>query len=177
MRHYAPLARIWWPLPYQKKPNRTLRHRAAKVGIEPRFTCFLCRSERLVLGDCGHYDQLMKSRKTFSSRIQRTAAVLQVNSRTVKSMRDFFVDRLGFEIGTEVGNGPSFVTLDRDGQTIMLACSRSLGFRKRGWAAYFWVVDIEMLDLEAENRADGTIFYVWEYFFELVDLFYEIQTL
>ena len=67
-------------------------------------------------------------------------------------MRDFFVDRLGFEIGTEVGNGPSFVTLDRDGQTIMLACTRSLGFRKRGWAAYFWVVDIENLLAEFESR-------------------------
>lgn len=97
----------------------------------------------------------MKSRKTFSARIQRTAAVLQVNSRTIRSMRDFFVDRLGFEIGTEVGNGPSFVTLDRDGQTIMLACSRSLGFRKRGWAAYFWVVDIERLLIEFKSR--GTI--------------------
>lgn len=67
-------------------------------------------------------------------------------------MRDFFVDLLGFEVGSEVGNGPSFVTLDRDGQTIMLACRRSLGFRKRGWAAYFWIDDIERLLAEFENR-------------------------
>lgn len=94
----------------------------------------------------------METKITTSSRIQRTAAVLQVNGRTIKPMRDFFVDRLGFEIGSEVGNSPSFVTLDRDGQTIMLACSRSLGFRKRGWAAYFWVVDIEGLLVEFERR-------------------------
>ncbi|TLP67042.1 hypothetical protein FEE96_06745 [Parasedimentitalea maritima] len=67
-------------------------------------------------------------------------------------MRDFFVDRLGFEIGAEVGNGPSFVTLDRDGQTIMLACRRSFGLRKRGWAAYFWVDDIESLLAEFRSR-------------------------
>ena len=67
-------------------------------------------------------------------------------------MWDFFVDMLGFEIGSEVGNRLSFVTLDRDGQTIMLACSRSLGFRKRGWAAYFWVEDIEGLLVEFEHR-------------------------
>jgi len=79
-------------------------------------------------------------------------AVLQVNSRTVKAMRDFFVERLGFEIGAEVGDGPKFVTLDRDGQTIMLECRRSFGFRKHGWAAYFWVYDIEKLREEFEHR-------------------------
>ncbi|MEL6103791.1 MAG: glyoxalase superfamily protein [Pseudomonadota bacterium] len=86
------------------------------------------------------------------SRIYRTAAVLQVNSRTVRAMRDFFVDRLGFHVGSEVGNGPSFVTLDRDGQTVMLACKRHFGFRKSGWAAYFWVDDIESLLSEFEAR-------------------------
>lgn len=35
--------------------------------------------------------------------IQRTAAVLEVDSRKVKPMRGFFVGRLGFAIGTEVG--------------------------------------------------------------------------
>ena len=78
--------------------------------------------------------------------------MLQVNSRTVKAMRDFFVERLGFEIGGEIGTGPKFVTLDRDGQTIMLDCRRSFGFRKRGWAAYFWVDDIEGLRDEYERR-------------------------
>lgn len=87
-----------------------------------------------------------------TSRIYRTAAVLQVNSRTVQAMRDFFVDRLGFSVGTEVGSGPSFVTLDRDDQTVMLACKRHIGFRKSGWAAYFWVDDIEGLFAEFERR-------------------------
>lgn len=67
-------------------------------------------------------------------------------------MRDFFVGQLGFEIGTEEGNSPSFVTLDRDGQTIMLACRRSFGLRKHGWAAYFWVDDIESLLAEFKRR-------------------------
>ncbi|MEL6828235.1 MAG: VOC family protein [Pseudomonadota bacterium] len=86
------------------------------------------------------------------SRINRTAAVLQVNSRTVRAMRDFFVDRLGFRVGSEVGNGPSFVTLDRDDHTVMLACERQFGFRKSGWAVYFWVDDIESLLSEFEAR-------------------------
>ena len=94
----------------------------------------------------------MEDREASSSRIQRTAAVLQVNSRTVNSMRDFFVYRLGFKIGTEVGAGPGFLTLDRDGQTIMLDCRRPIGFRKSGWAAYFWVNDVERLLAEFERR-------------------------
>ncbi len=87
-----------------------------------------------------------------SIRIYRTAAVLQVNSRTVRAMRDFFVVRLGFHVGSEVGNGPSFVTLDRDVQTVMLACKRHFGFRKSGWAAYVWVDGIERLLSEFETR-------------------------
>ena len=87
-----------------------------------------------------------------SAVLRRTAAVLQVNSRTVRQMRDFFVDKLGFRVGTEVGAGPSFVTLDRDGQTIMLDCRWSFGFRKAGWAAYFWTDDIEMLFEEVSGR-------------------------
>lgn len=87
-----------------------------------------------------------------SARIYRTAAVLHVNSRSVQAMRDFFVDQLGFSVGTEVGIGPRFVTLDRDGQTVMLTCKRHFGFRKSGWAAYFWVDDIERLLSEFEAR-------------------------
>ena len=94
----------------------------------------------------------MSNEDNSSPKFRRTAAVLQVNSRTVKAMRDFFVERLGFEIGAEVGDGPKFVTLDRDGQTIMLECRRSFGFRKRGWAAYFWVDDIQKLREEFEQR-------------------------
>ncbi len=67
-------------------------------------------------------------------------------------MRDFFVDRLGFKIGTEIGAGPSFVTLDRDGQTIMLECKWHFGFRKAGWAVYFWVKDIDALLAEFETK-------------------------
>lgn len=67
-------------------------------------------------------------------------------------MRDFFVEQLGFELGTEIGPGPKFVTLDRDGQTIMLACHRTFGLRKHGWAAYFWVENIKALHDEFERR-------------------------
>ncbi len=75
----------------------------------------------------------------------RSAAVLQVSTRTMQPMIDFFVHKLGFTIGSVAGNGPSFATLDRDGQTIMLNCA--FGFfnfnRVKGWAVYFWVTDIE----------------------------------
>ncbi|MGI9523943.1 MAG: hypothetical protein ACR2PG_20100 [Hyphomicrobiaceae bacterium] len=76
------------------------------------------------------------SDETNLPKLQRAASVLQVNSRTVRAMRDFFVERLGFEVGIEVGTSPNFVTLDRDGQTIMLACRWSFGFRQGGWAAF-----------------------------------------
>lgn len=91
--------------------------------------------------------------KTTSS-LLRSAAVLQVNSRTMQPMIDFFVDKLGFSIGSTAGNGPSFVTLDRDGQTIMLNCAFDpLGLRRtKGWAAYFWVDDVEPLYKEFFGR-------------------------
>ena len=87
-----------------------------------------------------------------SSNLLRVAPVLDVNSRSVRKMRDFFVDQLGFTVGTEVGSGPKFVTLDRDGQTIMLNCRFSFGFRKRDWAAYFWTDDVSGLFDEVRSR-------------------------
>lgn len=67
-------------------------------------------------------------------------------------MRDFFVNDLGFMFGTEVGSGPTFVTLDRDGQAVMLNCSWSFGIRTRGWAVYFWTDDIAELFNELTSR-------------------------
>lgn len=86
-------------------------------------------------------------------KLLRAAAVLQVSSRSVRPMRDFFVDQLGFSVGTEVGAGPTFVTLDRDGQTIMLSCRPRFWRRPpRDWAAYFWVDDVAALRAEFEAR-------------------------
>ena len=84
-----------------------------------------------------------------ATRMQRTAAVMQVTSRTFGKTRDFFVERLGFTVGTEVRY---FATLDRDGQTLMLACSRSFVPARMGWAAYFWVDDVEALHAEFIQR-------------------------
>lgn len=86
------------------------------------------------------------------SRIQRSAAVLQVNSKTIDPMRDFFIDQLGFNVGTEVGARSDFITLDRDGQTVLLVCKHPFGFRKSGWAVYFWIDDVENLFAELTNR-------------------------
>lgn len=108
--------------------------------------------ECLVLAIRHAYVRRMADSKAMTSRIRRSAAVLQVNGRTIRPMRDFFVDQLGFVVGTEVGARPNFVTLDRDGQTVMLACKCLFGFRKTGWAVYFWVDDIESLFAEFENR-------------------------
>ena len=47
----------------------------------------------------------------------RSAAVLQVSSRTMKPMMEFFVHKLGFTIGAEAGEGPVFAMLE--------ACSSS----------------------------------------------------
>ena len=91
---------------------------------------------------------------TTASRLLRSAAVLQVNRRTMQPMIDFFVDKLGFSIGSTAGSGPWFVTLDRDGQTIMLNCAPD-PFRLRrtkGWAAYFWVDDVAAMHDEFVSR-------------------------
>lgn len=83
-----------------------------------------------------------------SSGLLRTAAVIQVSSRTMRPTINFFVEQLGFSVGTEAGSGPKFATLDRDGQTIMLNCRDgwfTLRVAKKGWAAYFWIDDIEAL--------------------------------
>lgn len=82
-----------------------------------------------------------------TNELLRTAAVLQVSSRTMQPMINYFVDKLGFTVGTEAGDGPKFATLDRDGETIMLNCSRGpFSLRPfKGWAAYFWVNDIEAI--------------------------------
>ncbi len=80
--------------------------------------------------------------------LQRTAPVLVVTSRTMKPMRDFFVNVLGFRIGTELGKGPAFVTLDRDGQTVMLECRPGFFAARKTWAVYFWVDSIEAVHAE-----------------------------
>ncbi len=48
------------------------------------------------------------------------------------------------------------MTLDRDGQTVMLNCRRSFGFRKCGWAVYFWTDDIEALLRDITSRGTKT---------------------
>lgn len=70
--------------------------------------------------------------------------------------RDFLVNGLGFVVGTEVGSGPAFVTLDRDGQTVMPNCRLSFGLRKSWWAVYFWTNDIEALFGDITSRGTKT---------------------
>lgn len=85
-------------------------------------------------------------------KIERVAPVLTVSSRTMIPMRDFFVEKLGFVVGTEAGVGPLFVTLDRDGQTVMLECKPALVRPKKSWAVYFWVNDIGAFHDELVSR-------------------------
>lgn len=87
------------------------------------------------------------------TKIERVAPVLTVSSRTMIPMRDFFVEKLGFTVGTQAGDGPIFVTLDRDGQTIMLECQPALLGPKKTWAAYFWVTDVDALHAEFVARS------------------------
>ena len=89
----------------------------------------------------------MNSPTDGSHQLLRSAAVLEVSSRTMQPMIDYFVNQLGFSVGSIAGSGPSFAKLDRDGQTIMLNCtSHWFGIRRtRDWAAYFWVNDIEAI--------------------------------
>lgn len=84
--------------------------------------------------------------------IQRVAPILTVSNSTMVKMRDFFVEKLGFVVGTEIGNGPVFVTLDRDGQTIMLHCTTIFNRAQKTWAAYFWVCDIDEFYAELIGR-------------------------
>ena len=50
------------------------------------------------------------------------------------------------------GKGPAFVTLDRDGQTVMLECRPVLFAAKKTWTIYFWVDDIEAAYAEFTSR-------------------------
>ncbi len=84
--------------------------------------------------------------------LQRTAPVLVVTTRTMKPMRDFFVEVLGFTVGTEAGKGPLFITLDRDRQTVMLECRPVFFAAKPTWTIYFWVDDIEAVHREFTSR-------------------------
>jgi len=67
-------------------------------------------------------------------------------------MRDFFVHDLGFKVGAEHGAYPSFITLDRDGQTVMLRCAFGPAWFVSGWAVYFWVPDIDAMHTELRQR-------------------------
>jgi hypothetical protein len=93
---------------------------------------------------------------TDDPKLLRVAPVFRVRSGTVRKMRDFFVEKLGFTVGTEVGRGPAFVTLDRDGLTVMLSCKPALTGPPRDWAAYFWVDDVGKLFEEMTERGVAT---------------------
>ena len=51
--------------------------------------------------------------------------VLSVNKRTIQPIIDFFVDRMGFQVGTMLGKQPAFAMLCRDENSLMLACCPS----------------------------------------------------
>ncbi len=80
------------------------------------------------------------------------APVLSVNSRTMKPMIDFFVEKLCFSIDTVLGKQPAFAMLKRDEQVIMLVCRPMIPWSHKGWAAYIWVNDVKKLHDELQKR-------------------------
>lgn len=80
------------------------------------------------------------------------APVLNVNSRTMKPMIEFFSEKLGFEVDTVLGKQPAFAMLKRDQQVIMLACKPLIPWPHKGWAVYIWVDDIDQLYSDLQQR-------------------------
>lgn len=63
-----------------------------------------------------------------------------------------FVDQLGFAVDTVLGKQPAFAMLKRDEMVIMLVCRPAIPWPHKGWAAYFWVDDIEAMYAELVDR-------------------------
>jgi alkylmercury lyase len=85
-------------------------------------------------------------------KLKSIAPILNVNSRTMKPMIDFFTERLGFDIDTVLGKQPAFAMLKRDKQVVMLVCKPLIPWPHKGWAAYIWVDDIEVLHADLQRR-------------------------
>ena len=77
--------------------------------------------------------------------LKSIAPVLNVNSRTMKPMIAFFVDKLGFEVDTVLGKAPAFAMLRRGDIVVMLACKPAIPWPHKSWAAYIWVDDLNAL--------------------------------
>ena len=84
--------------------------------------------------------------------LQSIAPVLNVNSRTMRPMLDFFTVKLGFDIDTTLGDKPQFAMLKKDDQVVMLACKPIIPWPHKGWAMYIWVDDIDSLYAELQQR-------------------------
>lgn len=80
------------------------------------------------------------------------APVLNVSSRMMQPMIDFFVEKIGFEIDTVLGKQPAFAMLRRDDLVVMLACRPAMPWPRKGWAVYIWVDSIEMLHADLVAR-------------------------
>ena len=87
-----------------------------------------------------------------SSKLKRSAPVLSVNRRTMQPMIDFFVKQLGFRVDTVVGKQPAFAMLCRDENTVMLSCRSAFPWPHKGWAIYFWVDNVDALELEFKQQ-------------------------
>ena len=87
-----------------------------------------------------------------SSKLKSIAPVLNVNSRTMKPMMDFFTAKLGFDVDTVLGKQPAFAMLKKDEQVVMLACKPLIPWPHKGWAVYIWVDDIDVLHSDLQQR-------------------------
>ena len=87
------------------------------------------------------------------SRIRDLAPVLAVTSATMKQVLSFFVDQLGFDAHTMLGEGPQFAMLKRDGKEVFLTCAKQPSAPPQNeWAIYFWVDDVEAMRADIVER-------------------------
>ncbi|MFZ2030723.1 MAG: hypothetical protein WAU68_10475 [Vitreimonas sp.] len=94
-----------------------------------------------------------------TAKLRDHAPVLAVTRDTMKPMLGFFVDQLGFDAHTVLGEGPQFAMLRRDGKEVFLTCTASFTPPQNEWAIYFWVDDIEAMraDVVARGGAAGPL--------------------
>jgi hypothetical protein len=85
------------------------------------------------------------------AKLRDHAPVLAVVRETMKPMLGFFVDQLGFDAHTVLGEEPQFVMMRRDGKEVFLTCTNFTPPQNE-WAIYFWVDDVEAMRADVVTR-------------------------
>ena len=94
-----------------------------------------------------------------AAKIRDHAPVLAVTRATMQPMLAFFTGPLGFDAHTQLGEGPQFAMLKRDGKEVFLTCAKPFEPPQSEWAIYFWVDDVAAMhaDVTAKGGKPGPL--------------------